>query len=173
MVDNETYLWSGIFGDLSLDDQRSVARLVEEGGAIEGTAEDIMLRLKRTRRLALLRVKATDRIVGSAALKTPNRAYRRDKFAAAGVPIIGYEDAPELGYVVIADDKKGKRLSGCLVDAIAQEIREPAFATTDDNTMRHNLERSGFTRVGQQWQGKKGALSLWTITPAEPGTTRV
>lgn len=164
MVENETYSWSGVFGDLNSNDQLSVTRLVEDGGAIEGTAEKIITRLKRTRKLALLRVKATDRIIGVAALKTPNQRYREDKFAAAGVSIAGFETAPELGYVVIAEDMQGRRLSGGLVEAIAKEIREPAFATTDSNTMRNNLQRSGFTRVGQEWQGKKGALSLWTIT---------
>ena len=165
MVESETYLWSGIFGDLNSYDQLSVTRLVEEGGAIEGTAEEIMMRLKRTRTLALLRVEATDRIVGLAALKTPNQRYRADKFAAAGVPIFGYETAPELGYVAIAGGMQGRRLSGDLVDAIAKNIREPAFASTDNNTMRNNLQRSGFNRVGQEWPGQKGALSLWTITP--------
>ncbi|MES0033034.1 hypothetical protein [Mesorhizobium sp. M0040] len=165
MVENETYPWSGVFGELNSDDQLSVARLVDEGGAIEGNMEEIIPRLKRTRKIALLRVKATDRIVGVAALKASNQKYREDKFAAAGVPIAGYETAPELGYVVVAEDMKGRRLSGGLVDAIAKEIREPAFATTDSNTIGNNLQRSGFTRVGQEWQGQKGALSLWTITP--------
>ena len=165
MVENDTYLWSGAFDDLNFDEQQSVARLVEDGGAIEGVAEVIIQRLKRTRKLALLRVNATNRIVGIAALKTPNQGYREEKFAAAGFPIIGYETAPELGYVVIAEEMKGRRLSGSLVDAIIKEIGEPAFATTDDNTMRNNLQRSGFTRAGREWRGRKGMLSLWTITP--------
>lgn len=165
MVEDERYLWSGVFGDLSSDDQLSVTRLVEEGGAIQGNAEEIIVRLKRTRKLALLRVKATDRIIGVAALKTPNQGYRADKFAAAGVPIAGYETAAELGYVVIAEDMQRRRLSGGLVDAIAKEIRESTFATTDSKTMKNNLQRSGFTRAGQEWQGQKGTLSLWTITP--------
>lgn len=165
MNENETYLWSGVFVDLSLDEQRSVARLVKDGGAIEGTVEDIFRRLKRTRKLALLRINATDRIVGVAALKTPMQTYREGTFAAAGFPIIGYEAALELGYVVIAEKMKGRRLSGSLVDAIVKEIREPTFATTDDNTMRNNLQRSGFTQVGQEWRGIKDTLSLWTIHP--------
>lgn len=36
------------------------------------------------------------------------------------------------------------------------------FATTTANTMRNNLQRSGFTRVGQDW---KGMPSLGTIIP--------
>lgn len=33
-ADNETYLWSGVFGDLASDDQISVAQLVHEGGTM-------------------------------------------------------------------------------------------------------------------------------------------
>lgn len=165
MDENETYPWSGVFGDLNSDDQLSVARLVEAGGAVKGTAEEIIPRLKRTQKLALLRVKATHRIVGVAALKTPNRTYRANTFDAAGVAIAGYETALELGYVVIADDMQGRRLSGGLVDIVAKEILKPAFATTDSDTMKKNLQRSGFTRMGHEWQGQRGALSLWTITP--------
>jgi predicted GNAT family N-acyltransferase len=165
MLDNETYPWSGTFGDLGSDDQHSVTRLVFEGGAIEGTTEQILVRLGRTRKLALLRVKATDRIVGVAALKVPADAYRWNKFVAACVPIAGFETAPELGYVVVAKDMRGRRLSGELVELISKEIREPSFATTDSSTMMKNLQRSGFVRAGQEWQGQKGALSLWTFTP--------
>lgn len=165
MVESDVNPWSGAFGDLSPDDQLLVAQLVKEGGAIQGTVEEITQRLMRTRNLTLLRVKANNRIVGVAALKTPTRKYRADKFAAAGVPISSYEAALELGYVVVADDMRGGKLSGRLCDAIAKEICGPAFATTDSNTMKSNLRRSGFTRAGQEWQGRKGALSLWVITP--------
>ena len=165
MLENETYPWSGVFSDLSSDDQHSVTRLVYEGGAIEGTTAQISERLGRTRKLALLRLKATDRIVGVAALKVPTDGYRANKFAAACVPIAGFEKAPELGYVVVAEDMRGRRLSGDLVDMISKEILEPSFATTDSSTMMKNLQRSGFVRAGQEWQGQKGALSLWTFTP--------
>ena len=165
MVEREVNRWFGAFRDLSSDDQLSVARLVKDGGAISGTVEEITQRLMQTRHLALLRVTLNNRIVGVAALKTPTKKYRADKFAAAGVTIAAYETALELGYVVVAEDMRGKKLSGDLCDAVAKEIRGPAFATTDSNTMKKNLQRSGFTRAGQEWQGRKGALSLWILTP--------
>lgn len=133
MVESEVNRWSGAFGELSSDDQLLLARLVKEGGAIKGTVEEITQRLKRTRNLALPRVKLNNRIVEVAALKTPTRTYRADKFAAASVPIADYETALELGYVVIAEDMRGKKLSGGLCDAIAKEICGPAFVTTDSN----------------------------------------
>lgn len=162
---DETYPWPGNFDDLGHDDQRAVAQLVVRGKAVVGTVDDLLARLKRTRCVALLRETAGDRIVAAAAWKQPAATYRRGNFAAAGVPIAGFEAAPELGYVVIAPDMRGKQLSGGLVDAIVAQISEPTFATTDSATMRNNLERSGFARVGGEWEGKKGMLSLWTITP--------
>lgn len=165
MIESETNCWSGVFGELSRDDQLFVARIVKEGGAIEGTVKEITQRLSRTRNLVLLRVKEDNRIVGVAALKNPDANYRANKFVAASVPIGDYATAPELGYVVISEEMRGQKLSGNLCDAIAQEICEPAFATTDNSTMKKNLKRSGFTKVGREWKGQKGMLSLWTTTP--------
>jgi len=159
------YPWCGCFNDLASGDQRSVAQLVASGNAVRGSTDDLLARLKRTRCVALLREEGTDRIVGGAAWKQPAADYRRATFINAGTLISGFEAAPELGYVVIATDMQGKQLSGGLVTAITDKITEPTFATTDSNTMRKNLERSGFIRVGGEWQGKKGMLSLWTMTP--------
>lgn len=164
-ADNETHLWFGAFGDLASEDQMSVAQLLDEGGAIEGTISQITHRLKRTRKLAILRLMVTDRIVGVAALKTPKQNYRADKFANAGVSIAGFETAPELGYVVVAQCMRGMGLSHELVHAIAKDIQEPTFATTDNDTMKRNLQGAGFTRAGREWPGQRGVLSLWTITP--------
>lgn len=161
----DTYPWSGDFNDLVPGDQRSVAELVVRGKAVTGTINDLLTRLKRTRSVTLLREASTNRIVAVAAWKQPAATYRRNNFAKAGASLAGFEAAPELGYVVISGDMKGKQLSGGLVAAIVERITEPTFATTDSTTMRNNLERSGFIRVGGEWQGKKGMLSLWTITP--------
>ncbi|SDA36029.1 hypothetical protein [Sphingomonas sp. NFR15] len=161
----ETYPWAGTFTDLPAADQIAVAQLVVRGKAVIGTVDDLLARLRRTRCVALLRETVGDRIVAVAAWKQPAATYRRGNFMAASAPIAGFESAPELGYVVIAPDMRGKQLSGGLVDAIVAQITEPTFATTDSPTMRNNLKRSGFAQVGNEWQGKKGMLSLWTITP--------
>lgn len=161
----DIYPWSGNFDDLNVDDQRDVARLVVKGKAVNGTVDDLLARLKRTRCVAILRETGAHRIVAAAAWKRPGTAYRQSKFKAAGAPIAGFEAALELGYVVRAADMQGQQLSGGLVDAVVQQITEPTFATTSSNTMRFHLERVGFTRVGGDWQGKNGMLSLWIIKP--------
>ncbi|WP_062769704.1 hypothetical protein [Sphingopyxis terrae] len=162
---DDPFPWSGDFNALDPIDQRAVVELVVKGKAVTGTVDDLLMRLKRTRCVALLRETDTNPIVAAAAWKTPAATYRRKGFAAAAVPIAGFEVAPELGYVVIASDMRGRHLSGGLVDAIVAHITEPTFATTSSNTMRNNLQRSGFTRVGSDWEGKDGTLSLWTIIP--------
>lgn len=158
---NRLAVWSGRFADLSLSDKRAVAELVKSGGAIQGSLEDILQRLRRTRITTLLREAEGGRIVGVGALKTPLRHYRESRFANAGASIDGFEDAPELGYVVVHSDWRGQRLSGDLVKASTEAIDGPLFATTDNNTMCNNLARSGFVRVGTDWQGSKALLSLW------------
>jgi len=164
--DGDPYPWVGRFSELASDDARAVAELVAAGGAIIGTAEEIAGRLKRARCIAILREDSTGRIVGIAALKRPQQAYRLNKFADAGVPIKGYEEALELGYVVVAEDMRGRRLSRRLVELVADEIGEPVFATTGSGTMKNNLERSGFAQVGREWRGNSGALSLWIYSPS-------
>jgi RimJ/RimL family protein N-acetyltransferase len=171
MKDVDTFPWVGTFDDLNPVDRLSVAQLVVDGGAIVGARDQIAARLKNARMLVVLREEGTGRIVGVASLKNPDPGYRQNKFADAGVAIAGYEDAPELGYVVVAKEMRGKKLSGRLVDLIAKKLCEPAFATTDNETMMHNLSRSGFNRVGREWQGKKAALSLWIFTPPRAGAT--
>lgn len=165
MAEIDVYPWVGLFDDLSLTDRLLVAQLVVEGGAVVGNVRQLAERLKNARMIALLREQGTDHIIGVASLKSPDRRYRINKFNEAGVEITGYEAAPELGYVVVAKEMRGRQLSGRLVNLIAEKIREPAFATTDSDTMKNNLLRSGFTRVGREWKGKKGALSLWTLAP--------
>lgn len=164
-AESRLWNWSGCFADLAPADQRAVAQLVKEGRAIEGTVDEILQRLRRTRMVTMIREGENGRVAGVAALKEPSRNYRLNKFADAGVAIAGFENAPELGYVVIHADRRGQKLSGGLVELIAQQLSEPTFATTDSNTMRNNLTRSGFIRVGQDWQGHKGALSLWVFAP--------
>mgnify|MGYP000081179414 CR=1 FL=1 len=161
----ETYPWTGTFTDLPAADQLAVAQLVVRGKAVVGTVDDLLGRLTRTRCVALLRDTTDDRIVAASAWKQPGTSYRRDKFKLAGAPIVGFETSPELGYVVRAADVRGRQLSGALIDAIVAQITEPTFATTSSNTIRNHLERVGFTRVGGDWQGKKGMLSLWTFKP--------
>lgn len=171
MVDPNPTPWCGTFNDLCAVDQLAVAKLVIAGGAVVGEVAQLTMRLRIAHRLGLLRNPTSGRIVGVAALKRPDPHYRAKVFEEARVAIAGYADALELGYVVVADDERGKHLSGRLVDLIGRELREPTFATTDNRTMKNNLCRSGFLVAGDEWDGQKGALSLWLWSPRGPNNT--
>jgi len=127
LSETRTYQWCGFFSDLIGADQLEAAQLIKAGGAVIATEEQIILRQKNPRKIALIRESATDGIIGTAALKVPEAAYRADLFSKAGVPIAGFEDAPEIGYVVVAKGWRGKMLSGSLVHAIANNVTEAAF----------------------------------------------
>lgn len=162
MADDQSVSWTGRFTDLGREDQRAVAALVKEGGAIPDSIEQILPRLARSHRVELLREPGTNRIVGAGVLKDPSTNYRCNKFAEAGVTLDGYEDAPELGYIVVAKDRERQGLGERLVRAVADPLTKGCFATTDDPTMFKKLARAGFSRRGQEWQGARGKLSLWT-----------
>ena len=161
-ADDQPVSWTGRFTDLGRDDQRALAALVKDGGAIPDTIERILPRLGRSHRVELLREPGTNRIVGAGVLKDPSTNYRCKKFAEAGVAIDGYEDAPELGYIVVAKDMEGQGLGERLVRAVADPLTKACFATTDNPRMHGKLSRAGFSRQGQDWQGARGNLSHWT-----------
>lgn len=165
MDESELGSWVGSYSDLDQGDRYAAVQLVVEGGAVVGTREQIASRLANVRVLALLRESPAGRIVGVASLKQPNAGYRSRTFAMAGFPIAGFEEAPELGYVVVASRMRGRGLSDRLVGLIVTQIREPAFATTHNPIMKANLSRFGFLRAGAEWTGQKDMLSLWTFTP--------
>ena len=154
--------WLGTFSALSAGDQQVVAQLVVDGGALNATREQIAGRLARAYLLVLLREVGTDRIIAVGSLKSPDAGYRRRTFVEkARVAVDGFERASELGYVVVAADMRGKRLSGLLVEHVVIALEGPCYATTDDATMKKNLSRCGFAEVGQAWRGQRGMLSLW------------
>src|SRR3546814_3671498 len=94
-------------------------------------------RLGRARLIALLRSQGTDRIIGVASLKELARGYRVGRFADAGVPIAGFETAPELGYVVVAEDLRRKGHTERLVGPMPNEVAEAVYATTDNRSAEH------------------------------------
>ena len=157
--------WTGEPSALNSADLRLAAAVIAEGGAIRGTIEQITARLANAHWLTVLRDERSDQIVGVAALKNPNSQYRRDTFSHAKVSLDGYENAKELGYVVVAADWQGKGLAERLIERIISEIRQPVYATTDNPKMIGKLHRAGLRQVGSAWRGQRGRLSLWVGLP--------
>ena len=99
-------------------------------------------------------------------LEAAEQACTENNLAKAGASLAGFEAAPELGYVVISGEMRGQRLSRWSRRRNRRaNYRADLSRLPETIRMRNNLERSDFVRVGGEWQGKKGMLSLWTITP--------
>src|SRR3546814_17604395 len=92
---------------------------------------------------AELRSQSTDRIVGVAWLKNAVRGDHVGRLADAGVPIAGLETAPELGYVVVAEDLRRKGHSERLVGLMLNEVEEAVYATTDNEDRKKRRVKAG------------------------------
>ena len=89
--------------------------------------------------------------------------YRKKVFAKAKGDISFHSNAPEVGYVTVHKDYRGQKLGQQLVEAAITEDRLTCYATTDDPAMKTILSKVGFARQGDEWQGTRGKLSLWTM----------
>ena len=72
----------------------------------------------------------------------------------------------ELGYVSVCPGHTRLHLSGHIVDALLSEYDGALFATTDHERMKSTLGHRGFVQYGVEWDGDRGALSLW-LRPLE------
>jgi GNAT superfamily N-acetyltransferase len=139
--------------DLSGDQRAAFIRLVQEGGEVGKTA--LATNMKNARVLILGSV-AGD-VKGIAALKRPQASYCKKIRERAGVevgePLYPYE----LGYVVLAPEARGKRISHRLVaEALAHADGRAIFATARDENraMLATLATAGFRRVGREYRGR-------------------
>jgi RimJ/RimL family protein N-acetyltransferase len=98
-------------------------------------------------------------IVGVGAIKRP-RPYCAAKISrSSGFRIIPV--TPELGYVAIDTQHRGKHLSSRMVGALVSAHRDPLYATTDSDEMKAVLAKAGFKKRGHEWDGERGCLSQW------------
>ena len=152
-------VWVGKPTALSHRDINAVAELIKSGGAVPANLETLKTRLIRSRALAIYR--AERRIVAACSLKLPDEEYRKTVFEKAGVPLGRFQNAPELGYVAVDEEMRGKKIACELVLALLRDVTDACYATTDSVPMKRILARTGFFEEGKSWTGKRGALSLW------------
>lgn len=130
-------------------------RLVQQGGQVHGG--DLERRVQRAKRLVFLLDGST--LAGTAAIKMPTDQYRQRIFAAAQVPMLEREFDMELGYVVVADQYRGQRLSRIAVETALESFPiTPLWATSraDRDRMHHTLQRFSFVRVGDPYLSRDG-----------------
>ena len=153
-------------GDFAEAERAAFCALVREGAQVAEAG--LKERVNRARRLVFLHNGLT--LAGIAAIKQPERNYRERVFERAGVPDRGCE--LELGYVVVADAYRGRKLSQELVrHAFAGFEQTALFATSrvDRVPMHRTLKRFGFAPLGHLYQStEEGAeVQLFIRTAAQ------
>lgn len=142
--------------DLNKDQQQTVLQTLKEGGAVSVPSAKQTLP-----NATMVLLHHHDAIVGVGAIKPERVRYAKGKQTSN---TSGYAFNPttlELGYVVVHDDHRDKKLSGDIVTALLDRYDGPLFATTDVQTMKYTLGNRGFVQRGQKWEGERGTLSLW------------
>lgn len=153
-------VWVGKPTNLTDDEITATAVLICSGGALPAEIKTLKGRLRRSSILAIYREE--DQVLAVASLKKPNPNYRIGVFEKASVSLGRLQSAPELGYVTVDEKMRSKGLAGKLVSVLLDNLEEPCYATTNNNSMKRILERAGFSEKGQAWKGQRGSLSLWT-----------
>ena len=103
-------------------------KLVIEGGAVN--PQGLVQRIREASRLLFLRA-SDDQLVGVGALKHPRAVYRSKVFADARATASADEYPVELGWVVVTQSHRGRRLSTRIVGELLPFVKnENIFATT-------------------------------------------
>jgi len=125
-------------------------RLARDGGEVQSYG--LSNRVRRAKALAFLVEDGST--IGIAALKQPDQGYKADVFAKAGAAEAPGQFLYEVGWVVIAEKHRGRKLSRVLVDAVLSKSESRSvFATsaTTREAMHRTLSRFGFVRHGQSY----------------------
>jgi GNAT superfamily N-acetyltransferase len=122
-------LTSSIFvpSDCGAEALADFEKLVVDGGAVN--PEGLAQRIRNASRLLFLRT-SDGQLVGAGALKHPRPSYRNRVFAEARATVSADEYPVELGWVVVAKEYQGRRLSTRMVGELLPFARnENIFAT--------------------------------------------
>ena len=141
--------------ELTESDVAACAAIVAEGGAVNvksATAE-----LPKARLVVMLR--RDNIIVGVGAIKRERPDYASEKAQLSGFHFD--PNTPELGYVAVANEHRGRGLSSRVVEALTAGHPGRLFATTDNEFMKRTLAGARFAQRGASWEGQRGQLSLW------------
>lgn len=106
------------------------------------------------RAVALVTLHDGPTLIGTAAVKIPNRGHHQGDFDKAGVKERASEFPLELGWVHSSQPRKGngRRLLAAAVEA--SESRN-IYATTKTDEMKHMLPDYGFIALGEPFQSTK------------------
>lgn len=143
--------------DLSKDDLAACVAIIKTGDAVDPESAERELPLAQ----AVAVVRKDGQVVGVGAIKRIRRGYASIVAERSGSDFSS--QTPELGYVSVAADHQGHRLSARISSVLLSGIDQqgPVFATTSNPRMKATLAKVGFVQEGQEWDGDSGRLSLW------------
>jgi GNAT superfamily N-acetyltransferase len=127
----------------------------------EVVPEGLEDRVARAHRLFFLR--SADCLLGVAALKRPESAYRTSVANKAGFALDEQALPLELGWIYVLPSARRSGCSGLLVAAATNATnRMGIFATsrTDNVPMHRTLEKFGFNKVGKTYPSDLGHTQL-------------
>jgi len=143
--------------DTELD---SFEHLVKQGGEV--TSQGLRHRVKNAEWLVFLNVE--DGILAAvAALKRPNKSYRRRVFESARTSENPRDFDYELGWIYVEPRFRGRHYSRSLVEsALALAPAANVYATTreDNGRMRRTNSRCGFEETGSPYLSDHGDHKL-------------
>jgi predicted GNAT family N-acyltransferase len=126
------------------------ARFVRDGGEVQ--SQGLPGRIRQAKALAFL--VENGQAIGIAALKQPNQGYRAGVFAKAKAIETPDRFPYEVGWVVIDEKHRGRKLSRALVDAVLSRSEGcDVFATsvTTRKFMHRTLMHFDFAQHGQPY----------------------
>jgi len=102
--------------------------------------------------VAFVTLYADDELIGTAAIKTPNRAHHVGEFVKANAEAEAASYPVELGWVVVHPDWRGRGHARVLViEAVKLAGHRGIYATTKTVQMRAILQEQGFAPVGDPY----------------------
>ncbi len=155
-------------GNVSETEIAECSAIIYAYGAVKGTLEQIVRRVKKAEALCFVRHR--NRMVATAALKRPAQSYRDKLKNEAHVELSEPEFPFEMGYVVVVEGHRGEiledqqRLSDLVMaDVISQLKGCNVFATTKIRGFKETaLPKLGFQIVGQYQNGDDQTIYVLT-----------
>jgi GNAT superfamily N-acetyltransferase len=160
----ETYRVEAVnFSELTEGNYGRCVEIITKGNAVDPASAGDELKLARMLVVARIGVE----IVGVGAVKRIRRDYASKLARLSGFDFDS--DTPELGYVAVDPDHRGKRLSHRIVGTLLSGNDGPLFATTSNDRMKTTLENAGFAHKGNMWKSERNGkeISLWMRQPGE------
>jgi GNAT superfamily N-acetyltransferase len=148
-------------GELSPEDLEECISILDEGKAV-----NVAFARRELPVAPVVVLKRVDgKIVGLGAIKRQRPDYAAGRALASGYDFD--QNMHEIGYVAVRKAFGRKGFSAQIMNALLSAFPpQPFWATTFNEWMERTLERAGFTKRGDPWQGDSGnTLRLWIRTP--------